>query len=119
MMWDQLNRVSSVGDLGTTTNVLSQSLYLALGSAATATLEALIEEPLPAEALLPSTYDPDRPALLRVLTGNGLLGARGWGRCCEGTHEATRCEGEGGECALPASLAPWCHNARSSHRTHV
>lgn len=77
MMWDHLARVSSLGDLGTTTNAISQSLYNAVGDAPTQDLETLAGEPLPAGDTYfpPTTFDPAHPPLLRVLTVRTMLSA--------------------------------------------
>lgn len=75
MMWDALARVSSVGDLGTVANVLTQSLWKAVGDGATQTLVGLLGEPLPVAAQVPMSYPLSRPSYLRVLTARSFLAA--------------------------------------------
>jgi len=74
LVWDALVRVSSVGDLGTISNFLSQSLVHAVGPVPTAALEALAGEALPAAAQPAPTFDPSHAPMLRVLTQRSMLG---------------------------------------------
>jgi hypothetical protein len=76
MMWAHLARVSSLGDLGTITNVLSQSVSNVLGDGATSTLLQLANlTALPDGAAVPRVYDPAGAPLLRVNVVRGILGA--------------------------------------------
>jgi hypothetical protein len=75
MVWDHLSRVSSLGDLGTTTNFLSQSLPNAVGDGPTAALVALMGENLPANAFPPTFFDASRSPFLRVLVPRSMLAA--------------------------------------------
>ena len=76
MMWAHLSRVSSLGDLGTITNVLSQSVSNVLGDGATATLLQLANlTALPDGAAVPRAYDPAAAPLLRINVVRGILAA--------------------------------------------
>ena len=73
MIWDHLTRVTSFGDLGTITNMLSQSLYQAIGAGPTSVLENLAGESLPPNCMPATTYDPTLPPVLRVLVARSML----------------------------------------------
>jgi len=76
MMWAHLARVSSLGDLGTITNVRSQSVANVLGDGATATLLQLANlTALPDGAAVPRVFDPAGAPLLRVNVVRGILTA--------------------------------------------
>jgi hypothetical protein len=73
MVQDLLSTVSTIEGSGTIYNLISHGLWGAIGPSPTAELVALTGEPLPTDALPPTSYDPLRPPQLRVQTVRTML----------------------------------------------
>jgi hypothetical protein len=73
LMWDQLSYVSSYGDLAVTTQLLASLDGVVGNVSSAAVLATLAGVPLPPNCVPPSSFDPTRSPMLRVLTVRTLL----------------------------------------------
>lgn len=75
LLWDQLAEVTTPGEMGIFSNLVSHSLYQAIGAGPTGVLAGLAGvTSLPAALMLPGTFDPAQPPLLRVPVRRTMLG---------------------------------------------